>query len=201
MPGYLIEFRFHGSAKYKIKEIIYDINGLFSLGYKKAIPHITLAGPFTTSDEQRLIRDFKRLCAGSPLMAFEVHGFSTFEENGVIFLEVKPGKALKKFRLDLSGILRPYCKLSQFDYKSDFAFHSTIALKLQQDKFHAIQDFLKGKSGIRFKHFMVRATLLKGGIILNEYDFLHRKLLTRSQARDKEIYSQTLDLLTNITRR
>ena len=42
---------------------------------------------------------------------------------------------------------------------------------------------------------MVRATLLKGGLILREYDFFLRRPLVRSLAKDHRIYLQTMDLL------
>ena len=98
MVHYLIEFRFHGKAKYEIKKLVYDINRRFRLGYKRAIPHITLAGPFYSNDEKRLIGDFNRLCSRSHLMSFEIDGFSVFENSKVVFLDVKPSKELEEFR-------------------------------------------------------------------------------------------------------
>lgn len=79
MVHYLIEFRFYGSAKYEIKKLIDEISQKFGLKSKRAIPHITLVGPFSTNDETRLIRDFNQLCSNHSLMGFEVKGFSTFE--------------------------------------------------------------------------------------------------------------------------
>ncbi len=70
---YLIEFRFHGKAKYEIKNIIGDINRRFHLRPKRAIPHITLAGPFYTNDEERLIKDFNEICSKSHIMSFEIN--------------------------------------------------------------------------------------------------------------------------------
>ena len=195
MVHYLIEFRFHGKVKYEIKRLVYEINRRFRLGYKRAIPHITLVGPFYTNDERRLIGDFNRLCTKSPLMNFEVDGFSAFEDNKVIFLDVNPSKELDEFRWNLSQILRPYCQLRQFDYERDFAFHATIAMKLPEDKFLSLRDYIKEKPKLNFKHVMVRATLLKGSFILREYDFLLRRPLVRRLAKDKRVYSQTLDLL------
>lgn len=195
MARYLIEFRFHGKAKYEIKKLIYEINRKFRLRGKRAIPHITLAGPFYTNDEKRLIGDFNRLCSKSPLMKFEVNGFSAFESNNVVFLDVKPSKELEEFRWKLSQTLKSYCELGPFDHKKDFAFHTTIAMKLPDDKFYAVRDYIKRKPKLNFKHVMVRATLLKGGIILREYDFLLRKSLVRRLAKNKRVYAQTLDLL------
>ena len=195
MVHYLIEFRFHGKAKYEIKKLVYEINRKFRLRTKRAIPHITLAGPFYTNDEKRLIGDFNRLCTKSPLMNFEIDGFSTFEDSKVVFLDVNPSKELEEFRWNLSEKIKPYCQLKQFDYEKDFSFHATIAMKLPVDKFNSIKDYIKRKSKLNFKHVMVRATLLKGGLILREYDFLLRRPLVRRLAKDKRVYSQTLDLL------
>jgi len=195
MVHYLIEFRFHGKARYEIKKLVYEINRRFRLGYKRAIPHITLAGPFYSNDEKRLIGDFNRLCSKSPLMNFEIDGFSTFENSKVVFLDVKPSKELEEFRWTLSQTLKPYCQLKPFDYEKDFEFHATIAMKLPDDKFSAIRDYINRKSKLNFKHVMVRATLLKGGFILREYDFLLRRPLVRRLAKDKRVYAQTLDLL------
>ncbi len=194
MVQYLIEFRFHGKAKYEIKKLIYEINRKFRLRTKRGIPHITLAGPFYTNDEKRLIGDFNRLCTKSPLMNFEIEGFSAFENSKVVFLDVKPSKELEEFRWNLSQTLKPYCQLKSFDYEKEFAFHATIAMKLPDDKFSKIRDYTK-KSKLNFKHVMVRATLLKDGIILREYDFLLRRPLVRRLAKDKGVYSRTLDLL------
>lgn len=195
MVHYLIEFRFHGKAKHEIKKLVYEINRKFRLGYKRAIPHITLAGPFYTNDEKRLIGDFNRLCTKNPLMNFEIDGFSAFENSKVVFLDVKPSKELDEFRWNLSQTLKPYCQLRPFDYERDFAFHATIAMKLPDDKFSNIREYIKRKSKLNFKHVMVRATLLKGSFILREYDFLLRRPLVRRLAKDRRIYAQTLDLL------
>lgn len=195
MVRYLIEFRFHGKARYEIKRLIYEINRRFRLGYKRAIPHITLAGPFYTNDEKRLIGDFNRLCTNTSLMNFEIDGFSAFENNKVVFLDVKPSKELDEFRWNLSQTLNPYCQLRSFDYERDFAFHATIAMKLPDDKFSNIKWYIQRKPKLNFKHVMVRATLLKGSFILREYDFLLRRPLARRLAKNKRVYAQTLDLL------
>ena len=195
MVHYLIEFRFHGKAKSKLKTLIEEVNRKFKIMSKRVVPHITLVGPLCTNNEERLIRDFNRLCSKSPLATFEIDGFSTFEDSGVVFLNVKPRKELHEFRWNLAQTIKPYCDLKPFDYKREFEFHATIAMKLPEDKFLKIKHYLKKKPPINFKHVMVRATLLKGKFILREYDFFLRKSLTRRLAKDKKVYSQTLELL------
>ncbi|MDD4247920.1 MAG: 2'-5' RNA ligase family protein [Methanosarcina sp.] len=195
MVHYLIEFRFHGNAKYEIRKWVNEINQKFGLKSKRAIPHITLAGPFSTNDEIRLIRDFNLLCSNYSLMDFEVNGFSAFEDTKVIFLDISPSQALEKFRWNLAQTLKPYCKLNQFDYERKYEFHSTIAMKLSDDKFKETKRYVMRKDGLKFKHIMVRATLVKDQLILREYDFLLRRPLGRKLALDKDTYAHTLNLL------
>lgn len=195
MVHYLIEFRFHGSAKYEIKKLIDEINQNFELNSKRAIPHVTLAGPFSTNDETKLIRDFNWLCSNYSLMDFEVNGFNTFEENKVIFLDINPSREMDEFRWNLAQTLEPYCQLNKFDYERKYEFHTTIAIKLLDDEFKRIKKYVERKKGLKFKHKMVRATLMKDQFILREYDFLLRRPLSRELALDRDIYAHTLNLL------
>lgn len=195
MVHYLIEFRFHGKAKYKIKNLIGVVNKKFRTKIKRVVPHITLVGPFYTRDENKLIKYFNRLCSKKPLMGFVVGGFYTFEDNRVVFLGVDPSNELNEFRWELSRTLQPFCKLGVFDYERKFKFHITVVMKESDDKFSKIKDYIERTPDLNFKHVVVRATLLKGGIILREYDFLLQRPLTRNLAKNKKIYSQTMTLL------
>jgi len=193
--SYLIEFRFHGKAKHEIKKLILDVKKRFRLRTNRAVPHISLAGPFCTNDEERLIRDFRQLCVNNLLMKFKVNGFNIFEHSNVVFVDIKPSNELDGFRWDLSKTLGKYCKLRPFDYEKYFSFHATVAMKLEDDKFNKIKDYIKNKPKLNFDHVVVRLTLLKGQIILKEYDFFLRRLLDRKSAKSKDIYSKTSDLL------
>ncbi len=195
MTHYLIEFRFHGKAKYELKRLIYELNRKFRISSKRVIPHITLAGPFYTNDEKRLIGDFNNLCSRSSIMRFKVEGFSAFDNSKVIFIYIKPSTELEKFRWSLSQTLQTYCQLRPFDYNKEFDFHATLAMKLPHDKFLRIKDYIQRKQKLNFDQVVIRATLLKGGFILREYDFFLRRPLVRILAKDKKVYSQTLELL------
>ena len=150
MEHYLIEFRFHGCAKYEIKKLIDEINQNFELNSKRAIPHVTLAGPFSTNDETKLIRDFNWLCSNYSLMDFEVNGFNTFVENKVIFLDINPSREMDEFRWNLAQTLEPYCQLNKFDYERKYEFHTTIAIKLLDDEFNRLKNFVDRKYCLNF---------------------------------------------------
>jgi len=63
MTHYLIDIRLMGSVKHQIRTLSNQLAEKFNLGNKRVIPHITLAGPFSTTDEQKLIEDFTIICS------------------------------------------------------------------------------------------------------------------------------------------
>ena len=61
MTHYLIEFRFQGKAKSRLKKLIWEVDKRCRIGNakkKRPIPHITLVAPFQTRNERKLINDF-----------------------------------------------------------------------------------------------------------------------------------------------
>jgi len=199
MAHYLIEFRFQ-SKKIRgyLKEIIYEINRRFGVGKIKHIPHVTLVGPITTSNERRLIADFARICSQTNLMKLKGDGFGTWDFNRVVKVDIGASEGLNEFRIKLVELLRTYCKLQQQDKKKDtdkFGYHSTLAMNLSQKEFDLIKKHIKNKAPPNFTQIIMRVTLLKGGRILREYDFLQRRLLNRKQALNKHITRRSKTLL------
>ena len=81
MTHYLIDIRLMGSVKHQIERLSTRLSEKFNLK-NMVIPHITLAGPFSTSDEKRLINDFFTICStqvATPKYDVGVYGF--FDEN------------------------------------------------------------------------------------------------------------------------
>jgi CxxC-x17-CxxC domain-containing protein len=191
MTHYLIEFRFFGTAKYEFKRLIREVNRIFRVRSHRPVPHISLAGPFPTRDEKRLISDFEELCAKQPIMTFNVKGFGTFEENRVVYIKIEPDKNLDTFRWELSNRLRAYCNLRPYDREREFIFHSTIAMKLGQDKFDKVKKYIETKPEPEFTHCVMRVTLIKNSKILREYDFFLRRPLSRWEAKSRSILSES----------
>lgn len=195
MTHYLIEIRIFGTAKYEFKRLIREVNRLFGVRSHRPVPHISLAGPFYTRDEKRLIYDFEELCANQPIMTFGVKGFGTFDDNRVVFINIKPDKNLVAFRWELAERLRDYCNLRSYDNQRDFRFHSTIAMKLSPDKFNRIKKYVETKPEPEFIHCVMRVTLLKNSKILREYDFLLNRSLGRWPAKSRAVLSESYNRL------
>jgi len=199
MTSYLIEFRFQSKRiQTYLKSMIYGINRQFGVGKRKHVPHITLVGPITTNNERRLIADFARVCSQTELMKFKGNGFGTFDNNGVVYVNIGASERLNEFRINLVDVLRVYCNLQSQDKKKEidkFGYHSTLAMKLNQNEFNSIKNHIKNKPAPNFTQIVMRVTLLKNGRILREYDFLQRKLLNRRQALNKHITRRSKTLL------
>ena len=192
MTHHLIEFRFFGKSKSEIKQLTWEINKQFRIRPRhKPVPHVTLAGPFSTRDQQKLIRDFVAICKKTEKMNFRVTGYGTFDDTGVVFIDIEPSPALEEFRWELSQTLQPYCHLSRYDSDKKFSFHGTLAMKLPPHKLHQIKEFIKTKPKMQFNHIMLRATLLRNSKILCEYDFILKKLLFRREAKSRTVLSET----------
>ena len=199
MNSYLIEFRFQSKrVKTYLKRMIYEINRKFKVGKRKNVPHITLAGPLTTNYEKRLISDFARVCSETRLMKFTLRGFGTFDSNRVVYVNIGASERFNEFRIKLSNTIRPYCKLKPHDKREDkekFGYHSTIAMKISQDKFNKIKNYINSKQKPNFTQVVMRVTLLKNGKILREYDFVQRRLLNRWQSLNKHVSRKSKSLL------
>lgn len=200
MPRYLLEFRFiDRRAKHYMKSLARQIYSRYHVGPRHYVPHISLVGGFETSNENKLIKDIFRICNSYPVMRFGIKGFSTFEENRVVFLDIDPSDNLKQFRWEMARKLDQYYSLKRpydFHSKDEFAFHSTVAMDIPPHKFNSIKNYIFSMNiPLRTDYVLVRVTLLKSSKILREYDFLQRKMLTRFEARNPQYYQKTENLL------
>ncbi|MEX0920379.1 MAG: 2'-5' RNA ligase family protein [Candidatus Pacearchaeota archaeon] len=209
MTHYLIEFRFQGKSKRDLKKLIYEVDKKFRLGnakLKRPVPHITIVAPFSTSNQKRLVKDFKQVCENHPLIRFNISGFGSFSKTRVVYREIKPSKELIGFRRDLINKLKSYCILSSTDVRSflglfkmirEYHPHATIAMKLEKNKFEKIKKYMDRKRESNLRYTLARVTLIKNKRILYEYDFLLKRLLNRREAKSKRLYTKTINLLKN----
>ncbi len=198
MDSYLIEFRFFGKAKREAKKLIWDVNRTCRIRPShRPVPHVTLAGPFITRNQNKLVSDFKKLCEKYSVMKYHVIGFNTFEDNRVVYIDINPNEELDEFRWELANMLRPYCYLKQYDLQRKFEFHATVAMKLTPDKFRCVNNYIEKRPKLDYKHLLLRVAIIKNSKILYEYDFILKRLLNRREAKSWTVLTQTFKAMKN----
>lgn len=203
MAHYLIEFRFHGYAKRYSRSLIYEVARKFRVSgvtKKRAVPHITLFGPFTTRNERKIVSEVVNIGRKHFLVPFKVKGFNSFDNNinKVIYIDIEPSQEMGELRWEIARRLLKITKTkSVHDAKRDFHFHATIAFRDIDRKFSEILKYLKSKEEPNVNQHLLRITILKNGKILNEYDLIQKRLLSRRQAKSRHLFNQTINLFRN----
>lgn len=204
MTHYHIEFRIRGYAKLYARELIFDVAKRFRvrgvIRQGKAVPHISLYGPFGTNKERQMVNEIVKVCSKYKLVPFTFKGFNYFDnfKNKVIYIDIEPSQSLIDLRYDISKALSPIShSKSQEDKKdkSDFKFHSTIAFKDIDYKFKDIWSYINRKEKPNIKQNLLRVTIIKNSRILYEYDLIQQRLLNRRQALDKRLFMETIKKL------
>ena len=198
MTRYLIDIRLMGPVKQQISDLSNRLRDQFRLENYLVAPHITLVGPFSTDNEERLVADFTRICSGvRKIPNYELGGYGVFDNTRVVYVTVTPDETLKQFRYALSQALVPYCSLRDYDLVSaeEFQFHATLAMKLDWLTFRRVQWYVSRQEDVIFRYHPIRATLLRNSRIVCEYDFLQERMLTRAQALSRATKKRDLDIL------
>jgi 2'-5' RNA ligase len=198
MTRYLIDIRLMGPVKEQIRTLSHELAGKFRLKKNLVAPHITLAGPFSTDDEERLVGDFTRVCTGQKTIPrYDVGGYGFFDGTRVVYVIITPDETLRQFRYELAQAIAPYCSLRDYDLDSamDFQFHATLAMKLDWLTYKRIRWYFRNQEPVVHHHHPIRATLLSDSKILCEYDFVQERMLSRAQALSKATRMRDLDIL------
>ena len=196
MVHYLIEFRFHGYAKKYAKNLIHEVARKFrvrGVTQNRAVPHITLFGPFTTRHEEKMVSEVVNVGREFSLIPFIVKGFNYFDkEQKVIYIDIDPSAELRELRRKLAQRLGKVSDSRQWDNQKQFQFHATVAFRDIDRKFSRIWEYIKEKEEPNIKQHLLRTTILKGKRILYEYDLILEKLLNRRQALSRYWFNKTM---------
>ena len=198
MTHYLIDIRMMGPVKRQIHMLSKHLAERFNLGNNLVIPHITLAGPFSTANEKRLVEDFTGICTSqTTIPKYHVGGYGFFTDTRVVYVTITPDKTLKQFRYQLAQALSPYCSLRNYDLDEadTFRFHATLAMKLDWLTFQRIKWYFRDQKPVTCCHHPIRATLLRNSKIVCEYDFIQGRMLTRAQALSRATMKRDFDIL------
>ena len=192
--SYLVEFRFSGFAKKKIRELAYvlaDNFGVRSVADRRAVPHISIAGPLSTKYEKRLVSVVVNAARLHNTARFRLDGFGSFRKD-VVYVKIVPSRELDEMRREIVDILNEFCHLAEHDYKSGWSPHATLAMKDISGKFKDVERFLKSWKIPDIEQQVLRVTILKNGRILCEYDLVEGRLLNRREALDKDRLRRTI---------
>jgi 2'-5' RNA ligase len=187
-----------GPVKDQVQSLSNRLEEKFRLREKMVVPHITLAGPFSTEDEDRLVRDFTRVCtAQENIPRYEAGGYGFFSSTRVVYVAIEPDEPLRRFRYELSRAIAPYCTLRAYDRDdaAAFRFHATIAMKLDWLTFQRIRWHFRNQEPVVHRPHPIRATLLRDSRILCEYDFVQKRMLTPAQAQGRATRMRHRDIL------
>ena len=198
MTRYLIDIRQMGPVRHQIHALSARLEEKFPVREKQVVPHITLAGPFSTADEERLVQDFSRICGEvARVPKYGVGGYGFFAASRVVYVAIIPDETLRQFRAALSCALAPYCTLRAYDLvpAGELSFHSTLAMKLDWLTFQRIKWYIRHEKPVLHRPHPVRATLLKNSRVLCEYDFARHRMLSEAQARGRATRMRDRDSL------
>ncbi len=202
MGGYLLEFRLTGSAREFVRETAVKVSRIFhvqGVTHRRVVPHVTIAGPFETDDERRLIHVFNEVCINYQPMTFQFDGLGSFGNlvggNRVLKVNIKPSEELVRLRSELVERLSTFCVMGKHD-DGQYNPHATLAFKDIDRKFGEIKKFLQTIEIPSIKHFVLRVTLLgRGSMIVREFDLFQRRSLTRHESLNQENRKLTLRLM------
>ena len=166
MTRYLIDIRLMGSVKQQIRILSDQLQEKFNPGTRLVVPHITLAGPFSTDDEKKLVEDFSRVCTEQKdVPKYEVGGYGFFDDTRVVFVTITPDENLKQFRYQLSRAIAPYCTLRDYDLDDaeTFRFHATLAMKLDWLTYQRMKWYFRNQEPVVFRHHPIRQPCSRTG--------------------------------------
>lgn len=199
MGGYLIEVRTGGELKTRLREIIADVEATFDLhgtAGSRPVPHITLYGPYDTSQGHAVKRQLQRTLSGYEVVPYRIDGFDTFLETDVIYANVVPSRRLRALRREIATTLAPLTQ-PQNQYDDDFyrEFHITVANRGVRGQREAILEYLTETYTLQEDAYVERVTSLRRGEMLWEYDLLQQQALSPDEATSRESWERTTALL------
>jgi len=204
LNSFYIEFRFHGYSKKYLKDLIEEVASRFgvkgALKYRP-VPHMTLYGPFQTTEFQSVFSKIEKVAKRYMLVSFTVYGFDWRDgkKGKTIAAGISVSPELKNLRRELAEELNKIVKTEDrqpWDNSSDYWFHTTIAMKDIDRKFDRIWRYLNEKDKPQINQHLLRITVLnKKRRIEREYDLMSKRWLNRREALSKRLWRKTVSRL------
>lgn len=194
---YLVEIRFGGRIKQLLREIIRDIANRFderTLVRSHYVPHITLYGPFRTSEEKVILARLRDVCSQYDLVPFLIAGFDHFDQD-TIYADVHSSYALRQLRYTLSQKIRPVTTDEQaHDHDRWCKFHSTVARNIDSS-FDDVWDYVTSRYDFTYEGYVERVSLIRNGSIVKEYSVPQGRFLNSEAATSRPAWKRDETLI------
>jgi len=184
---YQVELRFAGYARECVRGLIFAASrrfGLRGVNRNNAVPRLTVFGPFTAFDDQKVMESVVEAASRFKLVTYNVRGFDHYsggrswllfnQHMNVIYLDVQPSQEL----LDLRRCLADMLGQAPNDAESGelYKFHAAVPFRNLGGKFDRVWSYLKENEEPNLLQRLVRVNVLKNGRLMCEYDFVNKKL-------------------------
>jgi calcineurin-like phosphoesterase family protein/2'-5' RNA ligase len=181
----------------------------FSSRRAPRIPHLTLYGSFQTESKNisKIVGILENIGKKYDSLSFVIDGFQHMrgEKGKVVYFKVVPSKELEDLRRKLIGKLESIAPSGKpWDKKKiDFVPHITLCFRLSEKEANNVWLYLKEppKNHPEYKPLggfylpleSLRLTFLgNDSRIICEYDMAQKKILSRTEALDKDVWMETM---------
>jgi 2'-5' RNA ligase len=200
---FYIECRIRGDPKRYLKRLRTELAYRFRIrkGGKQSPPHITLYGPFKTSEYRGVFSRIEKVAKRYKVVPFSIDGFERRQGlNGkVIVGHINASSQLVNLRRELAEELNQIVKSEDcqpWDTKGNAWFHTTILQNVDQLKYDNIWHYLNRKKQPFYPQHLVRITVLNNRRRIEcEYDLILERWLNRREALSKSVYQKTINKL------
>ncbi len=196
--SYLLEYRHSGYPRDYILDHYFELKRAYKITHPAYhyVPHITIAGPIITSHETKLIQNIQEIIfrnapnfhePGNLVGTGKFITFDTEVGGQVLAIEVKPPQSLVNLKKEIESNLNTIDDFKFQKYQEEI-WHTTLwnmkkNVHEDKEKFQKVWRNLKN-SPQEMKFILDRITLIKNGIILNEFDLVDFKSYNRMESLD-----------------
>ena len=194
--NYLLEYRFSGYPRKYFKEIHSSLQKRYSISHRNYhyVPHITIAGPIITKNENDLIDILEKIIFKYAHFFHEKNNlirtekFIKFDtdEGEILAVQVIPPFSLINLKRELEKVLSSKKNITCKTYEVPI-WHTTIwnvkhSFRDNKDKIKIISDDLCSMKIQEMSFILDRISLIKNKKILKEFDLVNLKTLDRFES-------------------
>lgn len=184
------------------RDIIFELQrefGVSGAARPRAVPHITLFGPYDTDQGSTVKRVLLDIFEDFDCVPYRVDGFDTFRKNRVVYARVIPSHELRELRREISRRLRPITyNYRPHDSHDWYEFHITLAYKDVGNQFRPILHHLERNHAPSFDSYATRITSLRRRSMMWEFDLPRGELMTSREATSRASWEGTMAALENL---